>query len=254
MSELVILGSSNAVASPGHANTHLLLLTGKKKVLIDCATNPVVRLQEAGCEINSVTHIILTHMHPDHVSGFPILLMDMWLTGRNYPLNVYGLAFTLERIQKMLELYNWLEWPNFFQVNFITISSETHEVVLFDNDLKIYSSPVTHFLPNICLRIELPAVKKSIVYSCDTEPCQNVQDLAYETDMLLHEASGDLPGHSSAAQAGMIAENAKVKNLYLIHYPNNELSSDNLLIEAANHFSGKIIKAVDLMRINLDVL
>ncbi|MEI6288858.1 MAG: ribonuclease Z [Chloroflexota bacterium] len=254
MSELIVLGSANAVTSPGHANTHLLLSTDNKRVLIDCGTNPVVQLQEAGCDINSVTDIILTHMHPDHVSGFPILLMDMWLTGRKHPINVYGLSFTLERIEQMMSLYNWHEWPDFFQVNFFTIPSGKHELVLQDNDLKIISSPAKHFLPNICLRMELQPGNKNIVYSCDTEPSLDVQDLAQAADILIHEATGNLPGHSSALQAAEIAQNAGVKTLFLIHYPVSDLTNETQLKEAANYYSGKIIRAVDSMRINLDNL
>lgn len=252
MTELVILGSSNAMASPGHAHTHFLLLSDKRRVLIDCGTDPVVRLQEAGCELNSVTDVILTHLHPDHVSGFPILLMDMWLAGRIVPLNVYGLAFTLDRIQKMMDLYNWQEWPNFFTVNFNNIPTASHEVVIQDTEIQIFSSPVNHFLPNICLRIELQKSNKSIVYSSDTESCQSLLELSQNADILFHEASGDLPGHSSAAQAGKLAEIAKVKTLYLIHYPEIEKTGESILKDAANYFSGKIIKAVDFMRINAD--
>ena len=45
----------------------------------------------------------------------------------------------------------------------------------------------------------------SLAYSCDTEPCTAVVDIARDVDILLHEATGAVTGHSSAAQAGEAA-------------------------------------------------
>jgi metal-dependent hydrolase (beta-lactamase superfamily II) len=39
----------------------------------------MVRLSKAGVDFNRLTDLILTHFHPDHVSGVPMLLMNMWL-------------------------------------------------------------------------------------------------------------------------------------------------------------------------------
>jgi ribonuclease Z len=251
MSELIILGSSNAIPSPGHENTHLLISTTERKVLIDCGPNPVVRLEQVGLDANAITDIILTHFHPDHVAGLPLLLMDMWLMGRKLPLNIYGLDYTLERVETMMALYGWDEWPNFFTVNFVHLPDVDGALVLDDEQLRIYSSPVTHFLPNICLRIELKIEKKSVAYSCDTEPSQAVLDISRDANILLHEASGPFTGHSSAAQAGEMAQQAGVGTLYLIHYPTGRFASGDLVSEARTRFSGTVIQALDFMKIDL---
>jgi ribonuclease Z len=251
MAQLIILGTSNAIPSADHENTHMALITPERKVLIDCVSNPVVRLEQAGVEINTVTDIILTHLHPDHIAGLPLLLMDMWLMGRTHPLNIYGLHYTLDRVEIMMGLYNWTDWPDFFTVNFCRVSAEDRATVLNDEQMCIYSSPVKHFLPNICLRIELKAEKKSIAYSCDTEPCQAVLDISQGVDILLHEASGALAGHSSAAQAGEMARQAEVGALYLIHYPTGRFACGDLVAEAKACFPGKVLLAFDFMKIEL---
>jgi ribonuclease Z len=251
MTELIILGSSNAVPSPGHENTHLALITPERKLLIDCVST-VVRLEQAGLDANDITDIILTHFHPDHISGLPLLLMDMWLMGRRRPLTIHGLGYTLERVETMMGLYGWDEWPNFFTVNFGRIPDQEMAVVLEDSQLRILSSPVKHFLPNICLRFELKTLKKSIAYSCDTEPCQAVLDIAQGVDYLLHEATGPSAGHSSPAQAAEIARQAGAGALYLIHYPTGRFASGDMLAEARANFDGKVLQALDFMKINLD--
>src|SRR5512146_2633139 len=109
MPRVVILGSSNAVPSAGHENTHLAVVGEQRMVLVDCVSNPVVRLEQAGLDINDITDLILTHFHPDHVSGVPLLLMDMWLLGRRRALQIYGLSHTLDRMEKLMELYGWAD-------------------------------------------------------------------------------------------------------------------------------------------------
>lgn len=251
MAKLIILGSSNAIPTRDHENTHLALLSQNRTILIDCVSNPMVRLEQAGIDPLSITDVILTHFHPDHVSGVPLLLMDSWLIGRRAPLNVYGLDYTLERVQTMMKLYNWTDWPDFYPVNFCSVAMDEMALVLDADDMRINSTPVRHFLPNIGLRIELKAEGKSIVYSCDTEPCGEVERLAQGADVLLHEAAGLFPGHSSAAQAGAVARQAEVGALYLIHYPTGRFASGDPVAEARTRFPGDVQLATDFMQIEL---
>jgi len=116
MPKLIILGSSNAVANENHENTHLAVVGREHFILVDCPGSPIARLHKAGLELNQLNDLILTHFHPDHVSGVPLLLMDLWLLGRQEPLNIYGLEYTLERVEKNLDLYHWSRWPDFFPV------------------------------------------------------------------------------------------------------------------------------------------
>jgi ribonuclease Z len=249
MAELIILGSSNAIPTLGSENTHFAIVAGAHTVLVDCVSSPVVRLEQAGIDLQSITDVILTHFHPDHVGGFPLLLMDMWLLGRKQPLNVYGLHYTLDRTATMMGLYGWSKWPNFFTVNFCRIPADEMATVLQTPELDIFCSPVNHFLPNIGLRVEFKAGKKVFAYSCDTEPCPAVVQLAQAADLLLHEASGPFKGHSSAAQAGEVAAEAGAKSLSLIHYPTGRFTSGDLVAEARQHFSGEISLARDLQRV-----
>ncbi len=251
MAKLIILGSSNAVPTRDHENTHLALLCQKRTMLIDCVSNPMVRLEQAGINPLAVTDVILTHFHPDHVSGVPLFLMDSWLIGRREPLNIYGLDYTLERVETMMNLYGWSDWPDFYPVNFHRVELAEMALVLEADDIRVNATPVQHFLPNIGLRIQLKIEGKSIVYSCDTEPCVEVERLAQGADILLHEAAGELPGHSSASQAGVVAHQAKVGVLYLIHYPTGRFVSGDLVAEAKTRFDGNVQLATDFLEINL---
>ena len=250
MPKVIILGSSNAVPTKGSENTHMAVVGKERMVLIDCVSNPILRLEEAGLDFNNLTDIIVTHFHPDHVSGLPLLLMDMWLLGRQKPLNIYGLHYTLDRVVTMMGLYNWSDWPNFFPVTFYRIPSKELTEVMTCPDFKIHASPVHHMIPNIGLRIEFGESEQVMAYSCDTAMCDEVVRLSEGADVLIHEATGDTNGHSSAKQAGETAQKAEVGKLYLIHYATGKFAKDNLVEEAKTAFSGETELAKDFMEID----
>ncbi len=250
MPKLVILGSSNAIPDESHENTHMAIVGNQQIVLIDCPGNPVVRLRRAGLDIHAVDDLILTHFHPDHVSGLSLLLMDMWLLRRKRVLNVHGLDYTIERAEKMMELYGWSDWPGFFPVRFNRLAEAEMTPVLTAKDWRIFSSPVNHLIPNIGLRVEFLRSNKVLAYSSDTEPAAQVVRLAYRADVLIHESAGATRGHTGAAQAGAISEEAQARNLYLIHYPTGEFKSDSLIGEAAGAFNGPVRLAEDFMQLD----
>ncbi len=250
MPKLIILGTSNAIPDEHHENTHMALVGEKRTVLIDCVNNPIIRLRQAGLDFNQITDLVLTHFHPDHVSGVPSLLMNSWLLGRRQPLDIYGLSYTLERLEKMMDFYDWATWPDFFKVNFHPVPEEEMVPVLESDEFRIYSSPVHHIVPTIGLRVEFKESDRVLAYSCDTEPCQEVINLASGADVLIHEATGASFGHSSAAQAGTIARQAEVGHLYLIHYQTGDFDAHSLVPQAEKTFNGRVSLAEDFMELS----
>ena len=250
MTELVLLGTASSVPDEHHENTHMAIVGQGGVILIDCVSTPRIRLAQAGLAIDDVHDLILTHFHPDHVSGVPLLLMNMWILGRRKALRVYGLHHCLKRLEDMMGFYHWENWPGFFPVAFHRLPETEGVLVLENEELRILSSPVRHLVPTIAVRIESKLGGPTIVYSSDTEPCPAAIRLAEGADVLLHEATGASVGHSSAQQAGEVARQAGVGRLLLIHYPAAE-PADVLIGQAAETFEGKLDLAQDFMRLGL---
>jgi ribonuclease Z len=249
MARLIFLGTSNAISGEDHENTHMILVGENRTVLIDCPSSPLLRFQKVGLDSNQLSDLILTHFHPDHVSGVPLLLMDMWLMGRTRPLNVYGLQHTIGRVESLMGLYNWSEWPGFYPIKFIHLPDQELVSVIDCDEFHIFASPMQHFIPSIGLRIEISSSKstKVLAYSSDTEPCQQLIRLAQGADVLVHEATGTMPGHSTAAKAGETARLANAGSLYLIHYPTGQFAIGDPVAEAREQFSGPVRLSEDYM-------
>lgn len=245
MSRFTILGSANAVPKPGQDNTHLLVESTERIVMIDCGDNPVAKLPAAGSSILSVTDLVLTHFHADHVGSLPLLVMDMWLEKRDKPLVIHGLKVTLDKARQLLELFSWGDWPGMFPVTFNEIPDVGAQNFITDNGMSISALPVLHLIPTLGVRVNFTE-GRVIAYSCDTEPCANLDKLAEGADVLLQEAAGNFKGHTSPEQAGEIAARVGVKKLVLIHYE-NRVAEAELLVDARKNFSGEVALAKDMM-------
>lgn len=250
MDSVIILGSANAVPDIGHDNTHMLIRAGNTSVLVDCASSPVQRLQKAGVNLAEIDNIIFTHFHPDHAAGAPLLFMVMWLKGRTAPLHLYGLDITLQKIRQNLELYDYQTWPGMFSLQFHSIPEQEKFPAFENTDMKIFTSPVKHLIPTIGLRVDFTQSGKSMMYTCDTEPCPAVVSLARGADVLLHEAAGNARGHSSVEQAAEDAHAADARKLVLIHYDYNHPDLEAMVARARQVFPGEVSLAQDFMQID----
>jgi ribonuclease Z len=67
-----------------------------------------------------------------------------------------------------------------------------------------------------------------------------VRKIAQDVDILIHEAAGPPPGHSTAQQAGSIARECGAKSLYLIHYQVWNTDPTPLVTEAKRVFNGHV--------------
>jgi ribonuclease Z len=250
MAKLVILGTSNAIPHHEHENTHMVLVGSKRMLLIDGPGNPMVRLHDAGLSHENLTDILMTHFHPDHVSGIPLLLMGMGLLKREKPLNIYANEHCMDLMKQFLEAYQWDTW-HFFPVNFYLIPEKDMHVMLDCDDFTVYTSPVKHFIPTVGIRVDLKDTGKVLAYSCDTAPTQSLIPLSKDADLLIHEAAGASIGHASAKQAGEIAKQANAKEMWLIHYPTHDVDLAELEKEASEAFGKQVKITTDLMEFEI---
>lgn len=252
MPRIVILGSAAAVADEDHENSYMVLEGAEAALLIDCNGRTLVHLKKAGIDPVKLQDMILTHFHPDHVSGVPRLLMSSWLLGRKAPLRVYGLHHCMQRVADMMDAFHWDTWPNFFPVVFHHIPKREDVVILENNDFIVSASPVKHYVPTMGLRIESKETGYVFAYSSDTIPCAEMVRLSYNADLLIHEAAGAEPlGHSSAAQAGAIAQEAGAKSLGLIHYKVWGHDPTPLIEQAKSTFDGDVFLCEDMQEIEM---
>ncbi len=251
MTQLILLGTGAALSDATREHTYLVVKGKHEAVLIDCAGSPVQRLLQSRVALDAIDHIILTHHHPDHIYGLPILLLSMWLAGRKKPLSLHGLGGTVRATRALLRAFEWHRFDNFFPLEFHTVPRQAHNTPLVTAEFSISTAPTKHVLPSLAVRVEARDSGRAVTYSSDTEVWEPLVDLARGSHILIHEATtldNASGGHTSARQAGEQAARAGVKKLVLVHLP-PRCHVQKWHAAAQQNFAGQVIVGEDLMRL-----
>ncbi|MBI4670453.1 MAG: MBL fold metallo-hydrolase [Chloroflexi bacterium] len=247
MAQVILLGTGSAWSSPTRENTFLLVRGATTNILIDVAGSPAQRLAQLGVSPAEIDHIILTHNHPDHVYGYPILMLNAWMAGRKEPLHVYGLQTTLNSAKALMNAVSFREWPNFFKIKYHVVTPNSIAKLPPIGEFDIEAMLAKHYVPTIALRITERATGSVLAYSADTAPHENIVEIARDANLFFHEATElntSSAGHSTAFEAGAEAAAAHVKSLVLVHVPPN-VNPEQWRRAAKQNFRGKVRVAND---------
>lgn len=245
----VFLGTAGAIPSPARDTTSLVVVAPEGAVLIDCGGSPVARLRRAGVDPLALTHVLITHIHPDHAYGLPALLQNLLLLGRRHPLAVRCRPEHVEPLRQLLSVFRLWERPGLFPLDLSGIALDEGARAFALGTLAVSTTPNDHGpMPNFAVRVDAGSADgRGVVYSSDTAPCDRVVALARGTHTLVHEATfphrdrGRFGVHSTAREAGEVAARAGVRRLILTHIEadyHGELQA--LADEAGQTFGGPV--------------
>ncbi|QMU75369.1 MBL fold metallo-hydrolase [Streptacidiphilus sp. PB12-B1b] len=216
--DLTVVGCSGSFPSADSPCSCYLLQADGYRLVIDLGNGALGALQRY-CGLYEVDAVLLSHLHADHCID-----MCAYYVARNYrvggcpdPLPVHGPHGTAERLARA---YDMDEHPGMKQVfDFNTLEEGTFQL----GPLSITATRVAHPVEAFAFRIEHGG--RSLVYTGDTGPCDQLVDLARGADLLLSEAAfthgkEDIPDlHLNGRQAGEAAAQAGVGRLVLTHIP-----------------------------------
>jgi ribonuclease BN (tRNA processing enzyme) len=238
-----IWGCRGSLASPGPAtvryggNTSCVeLRLGNSELLILDAGTGIRELGRAlGDDSPQEIHLLLTHLHLDHVEGLGFF-EPLWSDRTR--LHLWGPSSPLRSLEDRIARY--LSPPLFpvhlsdvpAAMTFHDTPGETWELC----GASITALPVSHPGPTLGYRIEVDG--RSLAYIPDHEPVLGIElaalspewisgyALAESADVLLHDSQwteDEYPsrvgwGHSSVAQAVMFARCSSVARLVLFHH------------------------------------
>ena len=102
MFELVFLGTAAAVPSAERGSPALLIARGSARFLVDCGEGTQRQLMRARLGFRGLGHVLLTHMHLDHVAGLAGLLATRQLYQLEGPIEIIGSRETIAFARRYL--------------------------------------------------------------------------------------------------------------------------------------------------------
>lgn len=123
MLDVCLLGTGGMMPMPNRWLTSLMLRCGGSNILIDCGEGTQIAMKEAGISPRPIDIMCFTHMHADHISGLPGMLLAMANAERTEPVVMIGPKglFNVTRSLRCIAP----ELP--FELRFIELDQNTEE-------------------------------------------------------------------------------------------------------------------------------
>ncbi len=242
------LGTSSHVPTATRDTTSLLIRPeAGSPILVEAPGSVVRKLHGQGVDPRQLEHVILTHDHTDHVYGFPHLVHALWR--HRGELVVHAPPRTGETVGKLLEALG-LGGDDYPRVRFELLEPTADPQPLLEHGgVTVRCVRSDHTRPTLAIRVDEPATGHSFVHSADSRPCEAITQLARGAHTLLHDCAVphrlfDLVGryHSTAREAGLVAHDAGVRRLVLIHiHAAAGFDESELLDDARAVFAGEVV-------------
>ena len=268
--QITMLGTGNATVSQIY-NTCFVLQTPSTLMLVDAGggNGILAQLKKVNVQISDIHHLFVTHAHTDHVLGVIwVIRMVTQCKGYKGLLHVYGNDKVMKVIKTIIDMI--LAKKQLAKVAERVVFHQLEDGDCFEvGDMKLECFDIQSTKEKqFGFRAELPSSDESgkpLVLACLGDEPYNELNRRYivGTDWMMCEAFclyADRDTfkpyekcHSTALDAGKLAEELGVKNLILYHTEEKTLANrkENYTREAAENFKGRIFVPDDLEVIEL---
>ena len=278
--QVVLLGTGTPVADPDRSGCSVAIIVNAMPYIIDFGPGVMRQLAAVtpyfsepgegieGLDLSNVTRAFLTHMHSDHTTGYPDLILTPWAvggSGRDRPLEVYGPKGLNDMTKYILKAYEAdIEYRVYgiqhcndqgWRVNSHEITEEG--VIYQDSNVKVETFPAPHGTWDNAWSFRFTTPDKIVVISGDTRYSEKLIQYSKGADILIcevysaklmHPASLDYfqSHHISTTELAKLAKKAEPKLLVLYHVMPSGVIEQDYLNEISEIYNGKVIFGNDL--------
>ena len=194
--KVTLLGTGSPAAVIDRFGPSILVEAGGQKFIFDAGRGAMQRLNQAKVRWRDVQGVFLTHLHSDHVVGFPDLWLTGWITpGRDVPLHVWGPKGTKNMMSHLeqafdydikIRLYDDRPSPE----GVVILAEEIADGFVYEKaGVKITAFEVDHAPIKPAFGYRIDHAGRSVVLSGDTRISENLIRHAQGVDLLIHEVA-----------------------------------------------------------------
>ncbi len=216
---VTILGFGGWVSNPLLGQPAYLVEEGDVRILLDCGEGTLEKLVKCTClDVSSLSFILITHAHGDHLLGLPTLIQRAKYLGKR--LNV---AAPPPVVGSIRELLSALQIPHY--MDYVTVTELQAGVwVRLNETVRVKAINAIHPIPSVSYVLRVGS--KTIAYSGDTWPNNDFLREAEGADVLIHEVSAPpgmveearLHGHTPSEYILDILRKVRPKYFIPTHY------------------------------------
>jgi ribonuclease Z len=272
---VTLLGTGSPAPAMNRFGPSILVEAGGETLLFDVGRGALQRLGQAKVPWQQVDGVFFTHLHSDHVVGFPDAWLSGWLVGagRNRPLDVWGPRGIRAMVHRLEQAYA-------FDIAFrksddrapaagVVVRAADVEpgVVLRRNGVVVTAFDVDHapVTPAFGYRIDYGG--RSVVLSGDTRFSENLVRHAAGVDLLVHEVASPesfrrngvaaertasvLAHHTTPERAGEVFARARPRLAVYSHIVQPDATDAELIESTRRTYAGEVVVGEDLMVIEV---
>ncbi len=275
--EVTLLGTGSPLPDPDRAGPSTLVRAGGLTFLFDAGRAVGLRLAAAGVPAGSLSAVVLTHLHSDHITDLNDVVTGRWVTSlAPNPLPVvgpHGTSAVVDAIVAMLGPdigYRLAHHDDLNEPPAVVVTEAEGGAVVWEDvgaDVRIRAEATDHrpVEPTLGFRIEHGG--STVVIGGDGVPCDGLDRLCAGADVYVQTVVRDdlvrqlpiprfldiLDYHSTVRQAGETAARAGVKTLVLTHQvPTPAPGSEaDWIAQAAEVFDGSVVFGADLLTVTV---
>jgi len=251
----------------------ILIEAGAHSLLLDCGRGAMQRLFTRGV-MHKPEGVLFTHLHSDHVTGFPDLWLTGWLQGRTEPLRVWGPRGTVSMIRNLERAYAFdvriRQKDERLPASGARI--EAHDIAEGEiagfKGMKITAFAVDHGLVKPAFGYRVDFAGHSAVFSGDTKPSENLVKHAQGVDLLVHEVlspellrrtaaipASAIPAviahHTTPEDAGRLFARVRPRLAVFSHIVPSSVTESDVLPEVKKFYDGRTVLGADGMTIRI---
>ena len=227
--QIHLIGTGTAFHAGGRGSACTLLVGGAAEpVLVDIGPTAVAAAQGFGIDLGRIGHVFITHLHGDHIAGWPFLLLNLALCDRrSRRLQVHGPPGCREALEGLARICygDLLASPRLgFQVSYQEIPVHLGIHRGFSPPVDVV--PVDHHPSSLGYRFRLG--RHRVAVTGDTRWCGGLEVLARDSDVLILECTSVEPGegaHLSLSELRGKIDRLKAGRFVLVH-PTDDVAAD----------------------------
>lgn len=128
----------------GRWPTSQILNVSNQLILIDCGEGCQIRMLQYKVKKTKISHVLISHLHGDHIYGLPGFIGSLSHLSRKDPLNIYGpkgIKEYLEAVMKLSQSYTS------FEIIFHELEHSDCQYIVENSRFSIEAFPVAHRIP-----------------------------------------------------------------------------------------------------------